>query len=328
MGTKFSIIIPVYNVEPYLRECLDSILAQTVNDPTLPSYAAASWEAICVDDGSTDISGAILDEYAARDSRFRVIHKENGRVASARNAALDVAKGELLLFVDPDDLISKNTLEQIFEKYLAKKFDLARFPFARVDDDGKNPTKASLDGEWYRTNLWQIAYRRDLIKDVRFRDYVIGEDRLYFLEAFDRAQDLIEVDGVTYFNRQRKGSATRSVMTIRKMVDDVLHDIDMLRIIDRKHRLYPRAFVENLVWGITELAASHFRQLSKDDKSIAWSRWRQIMQDTADIRSIPIWSKVVLLVASHWFSMWSCENLFFFCFRIRYNRFVRAICMA
>ena len=80
---KFSIIIPVYNVAQYLRECLDSVLAQTFTD----------WEAICVDDGSTDGSGAILDEYAAKDWRFRVIHQDNAGVGFARNVALNVARG-------------------------------------------------------------------------------------------------------------------------------------------------------------------------------------------------------------------------------------------
>ena len=78
---KLSVIIPVYNVARYLRECLDSVQAQTFTD----------WEAICVNDGSTDECGKILDEYAAKDTRFKVIHKENGGVSTARNAGLDVA---------------------------------------------------------------------------------------------------------------------------------------------------------------------------------------------------------------------------------------------
>ena len=91
----FSIIIPVYNVAPYLRECLDSVIAQTFTD----------WEAICVDDGSTDGSGAILDEYAAKDKRFRVIHQKNAGVSVARNAAIELMHGDWFLFVDADDVI-------------------------------------------------------------------------------------------------------------------------------------------------------------------------------------------------------------------------------
>ena len=102
----FSIVIPVYNVAPYLRECLDSLLAQT----------CADWEAVCVDDGSTDSSGAILDEYAANDSRFVVVHQENRGVSAARNKGLDIAKGEWLVFLDGDDAASI----QLIEEYTAR----------------------------------------------------------------------------------------------------------------------------------------------------------------------------------------------------------------
>jgi len=100
MTPTFSIIIPVYNVAPYLRECLDSVLAQTF----------IGWEAICVDDGSTDGSGAILDEYAGKDSRFKVIHQANAGVSAARNAALEVARGDWICFLDADDYFEKNHL--------------------------------------------------------------------------------------------------------------------------------------------------------------------------------------------------------------------------
>ena len=94
---KVSIIVPVYNTEKYLRRCLDSIAAQTFTD----------WECICVDDGSPDAGGAMLDAYARRDARFRVIHQENGGVSRARNAGLDAARGEWIAFVDSDDWVEK-----------------------------------------------------------------------------------------------------------------------------------------------------------------------------------------------------------------------------
>lgn len=90
----FSIVIPIYNVVPYLRECLDSVLAQTFTD----------WEAICVDDGSTDGSGSILDEYAVCDRRFRVIHQTNAGVSVARNVGMLNAVGGYITFLDGDDV--------------------------------------------------------------------------------------------------------------------------------------------------------------------------------------------------------------------------------
>lgn len=98
---KVSVIVPVYNVEQYLRRCLDSILGQTMSD----------WEAICVDDGSPDGSASILAEYAERDSRFRILTKENGGLSSARNAGTAWAQGEFVNYVDSDDFIHPQTFE-------------------------------------------------------------------------------------------------------------------------------------------------------------------------------------------------------------------------
>lgn len=98
---KISIIVPVYKVEHYLRRCLDSIVAQTFTD----------WECILVDDGSPDNSGVICDEYAEKDSRFRVVHQENGGASSARNHGLKLAQGEYICFVDADDIVSPTYLE-------------------------------------------------------------------------------------------------------------------------------------------------------------------------------------------------------------------------
>lgn len=104
---KFSIIMPVFNAAPYLRDCLDSIIAQTVKD----------FECVCVNDGSTDGGDVILDEYAKRDSRIKVFHQENKGVAAARQLGLDSSKGAWITWVDPDDWVDSDMLEQ-FEKFL------------------------------------------------------------------------------------------------------------------------------------------------------------------------------------------------------------------
>ena len=101
MKPKISIIIPMYNVEKYLRRCLDSVLNQTFAD----------WQGILVDDGSPDNSGAIAEEYASRDKRFVVIHKENGGLSDARNAGFPYADGEYIMYLDSDDFIHPQTME-------------------------------------------------------------------------------------------------------------------------------------------------------------------------------------------------------------------------
>ncbi len=112
---EISIIVPVYKVEPYLRKCVDSILAQTFTD----------FEVILVDDGSPDNSGKICDEYASKDSRVRVIHKENGGLSSARNAGIDVARGKYLGFVDSDDYIEKDMYELLYDNIVKEQADLS-----------------------------------------------------------------------------------------------------------------------------------------------------------------------------------------------------------
>lgn len=103
---KVSIIVPVYKAEGYLHRCVDSILAQTFTD----------WELLLIDDGSPDRSGEICDEYAQKDSRVRVIHKENGGVSSARQRGQDEACGEYTIHVDPDDWVEPTMLEELYQK--------------------------------------------------------------------------------------------------------------------------------------------------------------------------------------------------------------------
>ena len=116
--SKISVIIPVYNVEPYIRECLHSVQHQTHSDI----------EVILVNDGSTDGSGAICDEYAARDARFIVVHKENGGVSSARNAGLDIATGEYIGFIDPDDYVTVDFYEMLLAAAVEHSADFALAP--------------------------------------------------------------------------------------------------------------------------------------------------------------------------------------------------------
>ena len=117
-----SIIIPIYNVEKYLRRCLDSVLAQTFTD----------WEAICVNDGSPDNCDKILAEYAARDKRFKIVNKKNGGLSDARNAGMKHAHGEYVLFVDSDDFIHPQTLELTVAAARKNNADMVSFQH----DDG------------------------------------------------------------------------------------------------------------------------------------------------------------------------------------------------
>lgn len=117
-----SVVVPIYNVERYLHRALDSLLSQTCKD----------WEAILVDDGSTDGSSLIADEYTKRDARFKVIHKPNGGLSDARNAGMEQISGEYLIFLDADDFIHPQLMEICLEASLRDKSDMVCFTYDRV----------------------------------------------------------------------------------------------------------------------------------------------------------------------------------------------------
>ena len=151
---KVSIIIPVYKVEDYLRPCLDSVLSQTFSD----------YEVILVDDGSPDGSPAICEEYASRDSRIQVIHKENGGLSSARNAGLDVARGQYIYFLDSDDTVEPNLLDRLVG-LMEEGLDLVGFRYQVLSPDGsrKPGREIQLGSFLLHTQQERLSFIRDVL---------------------------------------------------------------------------------------------------------------------------------------------------------------------
>ena len=206
----FSIIIPVYNVAPYLRECLDSVLAQTFTD----------WEAICVDDGSTDGSDTILDEYAAKDSRLRVIHQPNAGVSAARNKALDVARGAWLCFLDADDLLQEDFLVRLLDVAQNSNTDLAIGGVLRFGNERKDIfVGPRVDGMFSPEDLyveynslcaWSCGkiYKRRLWDNVRFPVGIAYSEDRYVLHKILYAYPKVPfVADALYRYRTRSDSA-------------------------------------------------------------------------------------------------------------------------
>ena len=121
-----TVIVPVYNVEKYLRRCLDSIIRQTYQN----------LEILCIDDGSIDNSGEICEQYAARDARIKVIHQENQGLSTARNRGLDTATGEYIAFVDSDDYIAADVLEQLYQSAVSSDATCVICGYNCVDSNG------------------------------------------------------------------------------------------------------------------------------------------------------------------------------------------------
>ena len=218
MSPFYSIIVPVYNIAPYLRECLDSILAQTFTD----------WECVCVDDGSTDESSIILEEYALKDSRFQIFHKQNGGVSSARNLALDNARGEWVWFVDGDDAIAPYALGVLHEQLnafpkvqaitlkissehsnLGKAFDA----FAQKGDCQFIAERRDKDIIDFSETAFLLLFHRTTIGTLRFHPYRLGEDGLFALEYYCKIKSWIKTDFKLYFYRSRPTSVCHEKIT-------------------------------------------------------------------------------------------------------------------
>lgn len=205
---RYSFIIPVYNVAPYLRECLDSVLNQHLED----------FEVCIVDDGSKDESGAICDEYASRDSRIKVKHQTNGGVSAARNAALEMATGEYIWFVDADDYIGGNSLAYIDNVILKSKCDTIFFGEERYKEDTGDVFFE--EGEKHQFLCSHISYCNPL---MIFKRSVIEENHLRFTLGMKMAEDLefqykyllhcmkpVVIPYDFYYIRERGDSASRN----------------------------------------------------------------------------------------------------------------------
>lgn len=160
---KISVIVPVYNAEQYLPRCVDSILDQSFND----------FELLLVDDGSTDESGMICDEYAVKDSRIHVIHKENGGVSSARNVGLDNAIGEWVCFVDSDDELMPDGLK-VLEEGFSDDVDLVMAGYEIMDEGGNDVYSIETRVEIRITNLMAISEMFSPA-DYRYQGYIWGK---------------------------------------------------------------------------------------------------------------------------------------------------------
>lgn len=205
----------MHNVAPYLRECLDSVQAQTFND----------WEAICVDDGSTDGSGAILDEYASKDNRFNVIHQKNAGVSAARNVALEAASGEWVTFLDADDIINAerlNALSIIANKYkgvdwIHETRYTAKAQKCDIEADGDIVADNVFISGWEMLKqnalLWLNTYRRSSIANVRFPVGVrYAEDDIFELRCLPQCKAVAVVGYCGYWYRiDRSDAASRRI---------------------------------------------------------------------------------------------------------------------
>lgn len=281
---KISIIIPIYNVEKYLSRCLESVINQTLLDI----------EIICVNDGTKDGSVDIVKMYMAQDDRIRLIEKENGGIASARNFGIKVANGDMLVFLDSDDYLALNACERIYEEKLNKNADILVFasqPFPEIPPingwllwnlncrDVYYPEfkpEALFNEASGNPFVWDRAFSREFLEknDLRFReDVFFGEDIIFIMEAAPIANGIQFIsDKLHFYQCYREGSfmhvynkdIERKLKQHVKNMRDITSYWYEKGLLDKWGDAYLNWYVDFIVNDLTTYKPENQQQLAKD----------------------------------------------------------------
>ena len=212
MGHLISVIIPVYNMEKYLKRCVDSIIAQDYENLQI----------ILVNDGSKDNSIKIIRDYEKKDNRIVVVDKENGGLSSARNAGLEVATGEYVGFVDSDDYVELDMVSSLYNAIAKSQKGLANTSFVRAFENGQNyesnvphKNQESITATQYLGELLMHVgdvsvctklFPREVLQDIRFEEGTLNEDLLFMLQVIPKIEKINYVGKVGYYYFVREGS--------------------------------------------------------------------------------------------------------------------------
>ena len=278
---RFSLIVPVYRVERFLRDALEAVRAQTF----------AGWEALCVDDGSPDACGAALDEAVREDGRIRVVHQRNAGVSAARNRALGRVRGEYVLFLDPDDAVCPGwfaafdavirrhapDLVQFDYRYFPAESDWRALPEPRFDLDAcRVATEPRTCAEAFGPRLvnggypWTKAWRAGLLEGKRFPvGIALYEDRHFLWDVFPDIHRLAVADFPGYFYRQGAASALTKPRPALERAHITVSEYRALFTLDRRLRGDPRRPYPFFYYAIHAWAGFRIKlHLRRPDKPI------------------------------------------------------------
>lgn len=283
MSELVSVIIPVYNVEQYLEECMDSVLNQTYTN----------LEIILIDDGSTDTSGILCDKYAEKDSRVRVIHQANGGAGKAKNTGLERMTGSLVVFVDSDDLLPVDSIEYRVAKLEEYQADIVQGCFCefserwnqRQDHYSGNVLVKTKMGyladylkNWENAIFWNKIFKCEVLKGLQFPVGRCIDDEFYTYKAVFQADKIILTDYVIYGYRIRSNSAIHNTIHDGKKIYDQI-DFMYFRYLDIKKN-YPqlkKIYLENLVDNYIQFSRKEIFTI--EHKAYMKNKLQQIKRD-------------------------------------------------
>lgn len=282
---EVSVIVPVYQVEQYLRQCLDSILKQTFQD----------MEIILVDDGSKDNSGKICDEYALKDNRVKVIHQVNKGLSDARNTGMNQMSGKYFMFVDSDDYISELMVEKLYEKAEETGADIVCCNFEYF---WKNNEKASYStkqrsevlnsseifnhrkneknyGFW--TVAWNKLHKSSSMNSFRFRSGKIHEDEFWANDIYQKDLKVVTIEDSLYYYRQRHNSIV-NIKNIKKEFDLIEAFQERIQIYLNQN-MYPDQAYKVLIYSLEPL--NECRKLKRTEEENI--RYKHAVEKTKDL---------------------------------------------
>lgn len=266
-----SIIVPIYNVEPYLQKCVDSVLNQTFQN----------YELILVDDGSTDNSSKICDEYANKYDYITVIHQNNAGVSAARNTGLDSSKGEYIFFLDSDDWIERNALEKLISLIKKNNLDLAIIEIKETDNEnivfeksdeiifysGDEILKFFFNEERLSIVVWNKLYKKELFNKLRFPVGLRHEDEWVSSDIFCKAQKIAFTKQACVFYRQHIGSYMHSPFSLERLdyLSALEHRCHIL-LDSRKYNFYTKCVFYTLKIFMNYCIKINDLDLNQDEK--------------------------------------------------------------
>ena len=255
---KISVIISVHNVEDYLVKCLDSVLNQTFKDI----------EVICVNDGSTDASLNILEDYARKENRLKIINQENKGLSSARNTGIEKAQGKYIFFVDSDDYIKPDTLEKMYNKIISTNVDMVSV-FSELFYEGEKPDNFDkFNNSWtcklkegtYKANkflklncvAWGKLYKTEIVKkyNLRFDKGLINEDESWQWYYSTKIKNFYYIPEKLYMYRQRKQSIMNNKNTfseknlhIFKILENIYEHLNSTNLYSKYKKQFEKYFI-------------------------------------------------------------------------------------
>lgn len=223
MNPKISIIVPIYNVENFIHECIDSIIGQTFKE----------FELILVNDGSTDRSGEICDEYSKKDIRIRVVHKENGGQSSARNTGISLVQGDYIGFIDSDDWVQQNMYQVLYEKAIETDADIIACNIVEYHKDStkrlycNDPSDRLFERDAALKEIYlnerltfspcNKLYKRKLFKELRFKEGSILEDMDFAYRIIHKSNNIFYTGKPMYFYRYNDQSTMRKTFSKKRL---------------------------------------------------------------------------------------------------------------